>query len=85
MTSDALRRQENIVFGCLADGLTADVEPGEAQFFSWREDAENKEENVYHFWVWLGIRQRGSIGKFWLKERGICSSVGEGRIPQLTD
>ena len=37
MASDALRKQEAIVFEELPDKKTCDFEPDEAQFFSWKE------------------------------------------------
>eukprot|EP00972_Heterocapsa_arctica_P035028 5158000-Heterocapsa_arctica.AAC.1 len=81
MAADALRKQEAIAFGELPDNQTCDFEPDEAQFFSWRE--MEGDERVYHYWVWLGVYQRGATGKLWLRERGITTSRGEGRLAPL--
>ena len=81
----ALRRQKLIVFGGLADNKTADIEPDEAQFFKWSEDAGTEDgEKDYHYYVWLGVRQRGSPDKFYLEELGVKTSHGAGRIPPLS-
>jgi predicted nucleic acid-binding Zn ribbon protein len=85
MERGALRRQKLIVFGGLADNKTADIEPDEAQFFKWSEDAGTEDgEKDYHYYVWLGVRQRGSPDKFYLEELGVKTSHGAGRIPPLS-
>ena len=81
MAEDALRKQKEIRFGELLGNKTADFEPDESQFFSWREVEGG--ERVYHYYVWLGVCQRGAPEKLWLKERGVTTSHGEGRMPPL--
>lgn len=81
MAAAALRKQGAIVFGELPDNKTCDFEPDESSFFSWSED--EGDQRAYHYWVWLGVYQRGSPEKLWLKESGVHSSHGEGRLPPL--
>ena len=81
MAEGALRKHKEIRFGELPGNKTADFEPDESQFFSWREVEGG--ERVYHYYVWLGVCQRGAPEKLWLKERGVTTSHGEGRMPPL--
>ena len=83
MEADALKRQDAIVFGELADDGTCDFEPDESQFFSW-VDYEG-EERVYNYWAWLGVYQRGAPDKLWLRERGVTHGRGDGRLPPLEE
>ena len=84
MCDDALEKQSKIIFGELPDNKTADFECDEMQCFKWREDPVGDDQEVlYHYYVWVGIYQRGAPEKLALKERGIRTSRGEGRIPPL--
>ena len=84
MQFGALRLQALVAFGRLADGVAADIEPDEAQFFKWSEYAGTEDgEKTYHYYVWLGVRQRGSPDKFYLEDMGVETSHGQGRVPPL--
>ena len=83
MEAGALRLQALLVFGRLADNKAADIECDEAQFFKWSEECEDGERD-YHYYVWLGVRQRGSPDKFYLEDLGVKTSHGEGRLPPLS-
>jgi len=76
MSWDIIRKQNELQFGCLDGGLTADVEADESSFGHW-QDGE-----VHYWYPWIGIAQRGST-KLWLRPIGITESHGEARVPPL--
>jgi hypothetical protein len=84
MAFDAIRREQAIVFGCLPDGATCDVEADEASFFSWREDGPFPNcDRKYFFYVWLGFMQRGTTNLRLFCEQ-VKTSEEEGRLANLT-
>ena len=68
------------------DMTSAFVECDETCVFSWKVsgDCEQNVPDKFYWYVYLGILQRGSPGKFFIKPMPLRQSVGEARIPQLT-
>ena len=87
MALDAIHRQSEITFGNMGD-LTVDIEADETCFKSWSEsyeDEETKEMKRKYFWyIWFGLKQRGSVNKLWLKSMGVRCSHQAPTVPQLS-
>ena len=67
---------------------TVDIEADETCFKSWsesKEDPETDEKTTTFYWyVWSGFKERGTVGKLWLKPMGIRCSHNAPTVPQLT-
>ena len=87
MQLDALERQKSIVFGQASNGATTGVEADETCISSWKElPAPDDPDHTtkFHWFVWLGLKERGTLDKLWLKCMGVRTSRDKATIPQLS-
>ena len=87
MHLDALERQSKIVFGQAGRGATTEVEADETCIASWKEQplpADPAEPVKFHWYVWFGLKERGTVDKLWLKCMGVRTSRDKATIPQIS-
>lgn len=87
MHLDALERQKSIVFGRAAGGLTTEIECDETCVSKWKEQPAEDDPDQrmkFHWYVWFGFKQRGSLDKLWLKCMGVRTSREKAVIPQIS-
>ena len=78
---DALRRQEKIRYGGRGS-LTTDIEADEAAFLRWKT-IDEQGVHTYHWFVVVGVMERGRPDTLYIEVVGITKSVGEPRVPPL--
>ena len=83
----ARKRQDDITFGGFENGVTADVEADETVVAKyWDTELINGvQTKVWHYYVWLGILQRGDPEKMYLTPVGMTHSIGSGRMSPLSN
>ena len=87
MHLDALERQSQIVFGQASNGSTTEVEADETCVCSWKEQPlpGNSDQTMkFHWYVWFGVKERGTVDKLWLKCMGVRTSREKATIPQIS-
>ena len=79
MAAEACRMQDAIVWGTGCD-LTVEVELDCSVFGKWKEIDAETGKRWYHYYVYMGARQRGDLTKFALLPVGVSTSEDEGRV-----
>ena len=88
MADDALHRQARIKFGGRGP-LTTDLEADETCVCSWTtlegppDGAEGPKEIIYHWYVYMGVVERGNTEFLWLTPVGVTTSRNNPRLPPL--
>jgi hypothetical protein len=88
MAWDAEESQKEISFGGFDNGVTVDIEADESEFGHWCEERRTTPGSgntikVWHWFVMLGVLERGNSAKFWLRPLELHHSRHEPRMPGL--
>lgn len=82
IAQDAVTRQNRIVFGHLGS-MTVDVEMDESSFTHYSEVVEVNgiQTRRHYYYVWVGVLQRGDMGKLWIHSLGLPHADGDKAPP----